>query len=141
RRRAGRRGQGRGRDRKESRVMDGYEMPPAVRAAMDLASASSPAITLDPSQEAAVDLMLEARVAIVTGGPGCGKTTTLRTALDKIDARQPPRTDADDISEPRPAYLLASPTGKAARRMKEATGREAMTLHRLLEYSPREGGF
>lgn len=85
-------------------------------------------ITLDPSQEAAVDLMLSAPLAIVTGGPGCGKTTTLKAALDRLDAR-------GDSS-----YALASPTGKASRRMQEATGRDATTLHRLLEYGRRPDG-
>lgn len=82
---------------------------------------------LDPSQLAAVELMTSARLGIVTGGPGTGKTTTLRAALDELDARGE-------------SYALASPTGKAARRMSEATGREARTVHRLLEYGPRFDG-
>lgn len=93
---------------------------------------------LDPSQEAAVDLLLNARIGIVTGGPGTGKTTTLRTALDRIDATPPPPRSEDDEGCAR--YLLAAPTGKAARRMSEATGREATTIHRLLEYGQLDGG-
>jgi exodeoxyribonuclease V alpha subunit len=81
-------------------------------------------IVLDPSQEKAVELALEARVAVITGGPGCGKTTCLRTALDRLDAAG------------RGSYALAAPTGKAARRLSEATGRHAGTVHRLLEYGP-----
>lgn len=84
-------------------------------------------ITLDPSQEAAVELVCSARFGIVTGGPGTGKTTTLRNALDRLDAAGT-------------TYALAAPTGKAARRMREATGRLALTVHRLLEYGPLESG-
>lgn len=82
---------------------------------------------LDPSQVRAVELATSARFGVITGGPGTGKTTTLRAALDALDAR----------SE---TYALASPTGKAARRMEEATGRSARTVHRLLEWSPWSGG-
>lgn len=78
-------------------------------------------ITLDPSQRAAVALALTARVGIITGGPGRGKTTITRAALDAMDAAGA-------------TYELASPTGKAARRMEEATGRPAQTVHRLLGY-------
>lgn len=98
------------------------------------------AITLDPSQAAAVELMLTARVGVVTGGPGTGKTTITRAALDRLDAAwadmpddQDPRWDDFD-AEPLSCYQLAAPTGKAARRMSEATGREACTIHRLLAY-------
>lgn len=95
-------------------------------------------IVLDPSQEAAVELLLEARVGIVTGGPGTGKTTTLRTALDRLDALPAPKRDDETRDFAR--YRLAAPTGKAARRMGEATGREAVTIHRLLDYGPRFDG-
>lgn len=78
-------------------------------------------ITLDPSQRAAVALALTARVGIITGGPGRGKTTITRAALDAMDVAGV-------------TYELASPTGKAARRMEEATGRPAQTVHRLLGY-------
>jgi len=78
---------------------------------------------LDPSQERAVELVRTARIGIVTGGPGTGKTTCLRAALGFLDA--------DRIT-----YRLASPTGKAAKRLQEATGREASTIHRLLTSLP-----
>jgi exodeoxyribonuclease V alpha subunit len=68
--------------------------------------------------------MLHAPFGIVTGGPGTGKTFTVRTALDELDARGQ-------------IYKLAAPTGKAARRMSEATGRPASTVHRLLGWTPR----
>lgn len=102
----------------------------------DLASAL--ALALDPRQREAVDLILEAPFGVVTGLPGSGKTTTLRAALDALDALPPP---VDLFGEELPRYLLAAPTGKAAKRMTEATGREASTIHRLLEFGPLpEGG-
>lgn len=121
-------------------------------------------ITLDPSQEGAVELVLSARVGVVTGGPGCGKTTCLRVALDRLDAAPGAvcracegRGWVDDIdpftsrlesgacracagSGRVAAYALAAPTGKAARRLAEATGRTASTVHRLLEFGPLEDG-
>lgn len=83
-------------------------------------------IQLDPSQQLARELICRERFACVTGGAGTGKTTTLKTALDDLDARGE-------------QYLLASPTGKAAKRMTEATGRPARTIHRLLGW--QSGGF
>lgn len=89
-------------------------------------------ITLDPSQERAVDMMLRARFGVVTGGPGTGKSTTLNVVLNRIDAR-----NLDGGSRIR--YALAAPTGRAARRITEVTRREAVTLHRLLGYAPNIG--
>jgi len=84
---------------------------------------------LDESQKRALRLILDEPIGIVTGGPGTGKTTSLRAALDELDDA---RTD----------YELAAPTGKAAKRMAEATGRPARTMHRLLEWGPMlDGGF
>lgn len=83
-------------------------------------------ITLDESQERAVQLVCRASFGIVTGGPGRGKTTILRFALDRLDAD-------------RQSYELAAPTGKAAKRMNETTGRNARTIHRLLEFHPKLG--
>lgn len=87
-------------------------------------------VTLDASQQAAVELSTgahdhESRLVVITGGPGTGKTTTLRVILDVLEAR--------GVS-----VALASPTGKAAKRMTEATGRDAATIHRLLQWS-RDG--
>jgi exodeoxyribonuclease V alpha subunit len=72
-------------------------------------------------------MALTAKVGILTGGPGTGKTTSLRALITLLQAR---------------GYkpLLASPTGRAAKRMAEATGAEAKTIHRLLEYAPGGGG-
>ncbi len=83
---------------------------------------------LDPSQEHAVEIACTAGVAVITGGPGTGKSSSLRVALERVEA-----TGA--------RVKLAAPTGKAARRMAEVTGREACTVHRLLEYSPRDRRF
>lgn len=97
----------------------------------------STSITLDPSQRIAVELMLSARVGIVTGGPGVGKSTITGVALDRLDALHAQLLDSAGprgVEAHQPPYLLAAPTGKAARRMSEATGREAMTIHRLLKY-------
>jgi exodeoxyribonuclease V alpha subunit len=83
-------------------------------------------IVLDASQVRAVDLVCSAPLGIVTGGPGTGKSTCLRYALDWLDAK-------------RLRFELAAPTGKAAKRVQETTGRPARTIHRLLEFSPRHG--
>jgi exodeoxyribonuclease V alpha subunit len=80
-------------------------------------------MTADVDQDAAVEVMCHEPIAVVTGGPGVGKTTCTRQACDWLDA--------NGIS-----YALCAPTGKAARRMREATGRTARTIHRLLEWSP-----
>jgi exodeoxyribonuclease V alpha subunit len=68
--------------------------------------------------------MCTARFGIVTGGPGTGKTTCLRRALDRLTGKR---------------VELCAPTGKAAKRIKETTGRDARTIHRLLEYRPGVG--
>jgi exodeoxyribonuclease V alpha subunit len=67
-------------------------------------------------------------VAILTGGPGTGKTTIVRALVEH--ARQL-----------KASIALAAPTGRAAQRLNEATGEEAKTIHRLLEFDPRQGGF
>jgi exodeoxyribonuclease V alpha subunit len=81
---------------------------------------------LDPSQQKAVELTCSAPCGIVTGGPGTGKSTCLKYALDRLDRSHQ-------------RYELAAPTGKAAKRMHETTGREARTIHRLLEFRPGQG--
>ena len=85
-------------------------------------------IELARRQEEAVLLAATSKVLIITGGPGTGKTTLI-TAILRIFQQMKLRV------------LLAAPTGRAAKRMNEATGWEAKTIHRLLEYSPRKGGF
>ncbi|HEX6817366.1 MAG TPA: AAA family ATPase [Ktedonobacterales bacterium] len=80
-------------------------------------------IHLAAQQKSAVRLAYNSKISVLTGGPGVGKTTALRSLLEVLDAR-----GVD--------YALAAPTGRAAKRMTEATGRPASTLHRLLEYVP-----
>jgi exodeoxyribonuclease V alpha subunit len=81
--------------------------------------------TLAPEQRQAVEAVAFQKVLVVTGGPGVGKTTVLRACLSVLDAR-------------RMRVLLASPTGRAAKRMNEATGRPATTIHRLLGWNGKE---
>jgi exodeoxyribonuclease V alpha subunit len=82
---------------------------------------------LDPSQAAAVELLTtQEPICVVTGGPGRGKSACLNVALDDLE-RDGARVE------------LASPTGKAASRMTETTGRPARTIHRLLGYHPIDG--
>lgn len=76
-------------------------------------------------QKRAIQSAVEEGVLVVTGGPGTGKTTIIRCIISLL-------RDENDI-------LLCAPTGRAAKRMSEATGCEARTLHRLLEYVPGEG--
>lgn len=82
--------------------------------------------TLSPSQRQALGVLLGARIAVLTGGPGVGKTTLLDAWLRLVTARGV-------------RVVLAAPTGRAAQRLGQATGRGAATLHRLLEW--RGGGF
>ncbi len=78
---------------------------------------------LAPEQAAAVRLALTERVAVLTGGPGCGKSFTVRAVVALARAKNA-------------KVLLAAPTGRAAKRLAELAGLEAQTLHRLLELRP-----
>ena len=93
---------------------------------------------LAPAQQQALDLAATAPVMILTGGPGTGKTTIVRALLHQLRARAALTTGRAAHNAPL-AVALAAPTGRAARRMAEATGAEAHTLHRLLGYHPGEG--
>ncbi|MFC9944467.1 SF1B family DNA helicase RecD2 [Streptomyces pratensis] len=79
--------------------------------------------SLAPEQEAAVRLALSRKVAVLTGGPGCGKSFTVRSVVELARARNA-------------KVVLAAPTGRAAKRLSELTGAEASTVHRLLELKP-----
>lgn len=85
-------------------------------------------LQLAPSQTAAVRLALTSKVTVITGGPGVGKTTIVNAILKILDAKGV-------------QIQLCAPTGRAAKRMTEATGLEAKTIHRLLEVDPSTGGF
>src|SRR4051794_22484673 len=85
-------------------------------------------LSLAKSQVDAIRLALISKTLVITGGPGVGKTTIVNAILRILDAK--------GVN-----LLLCAPTGRAAKRMTEATGFEAKTVHRLLEIDPRAGGF
>ena len=110
-------------------LMAGRPIGASVAArALEAARKSSGTIVLSEEQLRALGCALKSRVAVITGGPGTGKTTLLRSLLLALD---------DAGLKP----TLAAPTGRASRRLAEASGREARTIHRLLEYSPETGEF
>ncbi|UZJ31317.1 SF1B family DNA helicase RecD2 [Streptomyces endophytica] len=78
---------------------------------------------LAPEQQEAVRLALTRKVAVLTGGPGCGKSFTVRSVVELARAKKA-------------TVVLAAPTGRAAKRLSELTGAEASTVHRLLELKP-----
>ena len=86
------------------------------------------AMTLAESQTAAIRLALSSKVMVITGGPGVGKTTIVNSILCILSVK--------GVN-----LILCAPTGRAAKRMSEATGYEAKTIHRLLEFDPKTGGF
>ncbi len=92
------------------------------------AAIKSSELELSAEQKSALRCALASRVTVITGGPGTGKTTLLRSLLVAL---------ADVGLKP----TLAAPTGRAARRLQDAAGRDARTIHRLLEYDPQSGGF
>lgn len=81
---------------------------------------------LSPLQIEAIKTVAENPITVITGGPGTGKTTTVRGIIKLLE-------DCDK------KFILAAPTGRAAKRLSDLTGREAKTLHRLLGYSPGRG--
>ena len=104
------------------------QLPLMDRDALLAAASRQLGLTLSRQQVLAVRDSVERKVMVITGGPGTGKTTVIKSIIaiqERIGHR----------------VLLAAPTGRAARRMSDATGREARTIHRLLEFSPKEGRF
>jgi exodeoxyribonuclease V alpha subunit len=89
---------------------------------------SSGPVALTPEQRGAVEATLGSGLSVITGGPGVGKTTVTKALVLALEARGE-------------KVLLAAPTGRAAKRLEEASGREARTLHRMLEWNPREATF
>jgi exodeoxyribonuclease V alpha subunit len=85
-------------------------------------------VELAPEQRSAVDEAARRQVLVVTGGPGVGKTTIVRAILAVL-------------ARAKVEVRLAAPTGRAAKRMSEATGQSAMTLHRMLEFEPKTQSF
>jgi len=89
---------------------------------------SKTGLTLAASQAEAIRLALHSKALVITGGPGVGKTTIVNSILRILAAKAV-------------KLLLCAPTGRAAKRMTEATGMEAKTIHRLLEFDPKAFGF
>jgi exodeoxyribonuclease V alpha subunit len=85
-------------------------------------------VSLNRDQRRILDKAITKKLLVVTGGPGTGKTTAMRALLERLD------TLGAKVE-------LAAPTGRAAKRLSEATGREARTIHRLLEFQPKQRRF
>jgi exodeoxyribonuclease V alpha subunit len=85
-------------------------------------------VELAPAQKDAIRKATEQKVLVITGGPGVGKTTIVRGIVEIFAAKKL-------------RVALCAPTGRAAKKLAEATGREAKTIHRLLEFEPGVGGF
>lgn len=85
-------------------------------------------ISLHENQQHGIMTALQHKITVITGGPGTGKTTLVKKLISILE-------------EHRARYRLAAPTGRAAKRMFEGTGRSAETLHRLLEFNPQIMGF
>lgn len=107
-------------------LVEGQEKELFIRP-MDLQALSKETgVEYDEVQLQAIEEAIRSKVMVLTGGPGTGKTTTTQgviAALKHMGMR----------------ILLAAPTGRAAKRMSEATGMEAKTIHRLLEFNPKDG--
>lgn len=107
-------------------LVEGQEKELFIRP-MDLQALSKDTgVEYDEVQLQAIEEAIRSKVMVLTGGPGTGKTTTTQgviAALKHMGMR----------------ILLAAPTGRAAKRMSEATGMEAKTIHRLLEFNPKDG--
>jgi exodeoxyribonuclease V alpha subunit len=103
--------------------------PRAAPAGVETAVAAATAgMRLAAAQESAVRASLECGLLVLTGGPGTGKTTTVRAIVRAHEALGR-------------SVLLAAPTGRAAKRLAESTGRDARTIHRLLEWNPQTASF
>lgn len=85
-------------------------------------------IELSENQCEALKLAVQAKVMVITGGPGVGKTTLVNSIIQVLRAKKQ-------------SVVLCAPTGRAAKRLSETTGLEAKTIHRLLRFNPGTGGF
>ena len=93
-----------------------------------LRSESTQEIMLNDDQQRAIIACLQNKVTIITGGPGTGKTTVIKKLLQILDGNKL-------------SYRLAAPTGRAAKRITQSTGKIALTIHRLLEFDVATRGF
>ena len=106
------------------RLVDDHVIPLPHVSVSITAFESRAGLELAPQQRRAVEAAAEHHVVVITGGPGVGKTTIVRAIVDVFERE-------------RLAVRLAAPTGRAAKRLAEASAREATTIHRLLEFDPR----
>ena len=105
-----------------------YDVPPEDAGRLVANAEKALGIELAPQQRQAVRAVLERKIVVITGGPGTGKTTILRGVVNAL-------------IEQGLRVALCAPTGRAAKRLSEATGSRASTVHRLLEWSPRASAF
>jgi exodeoxyribonuclease V alpha subunit len=111
------------------KLCEGEHPLPAIHAEVAVAWVEKKmGLELAPTQRDAIRQATTQKVLVVTGGPGTGKTTIVRGILEIFAAKGK-------------QVALAAPTGRAAKRLSETTGREAKTIHRLLEFDPGLGGF
>ncbi len=96
-----------------------------IQFSMEAVVNASP-VELSPEQTAAIQTAITHPVSVLTGGPGTGKTTAINALIEILEKGLK-------------RYALVSPTGRAAKRLSEATGRPACTIHRLLDFSPGAG--
>jgi exodeoxyribonuclease V alpha subunit len=102
--------------------------PPRNRSDTVFASSAHSSPPLSPEQQAVLSHLLGCRAAVISGGPGTGKTTLIHAVANLLESRGE-------------AVALAAPTGRAARRLSEICGRPAFTIHKLLGYLPSEDRF
>jgi exodeoxyribonuclease V alpha subunit len=105
-----------------------YEDVESLRHDLNCLGITNEAFSLAPKQEEALFTAINSRVAIITGGPGVGKSTITKALCALFD-----RHNLD--------FMLCAPTGRAAKRLAEATGSEAKTIHRLLQFDPMSQSF
>jgi exodeoxyribonuclease V alpha subunit len=106
-----------------SRVAHSFQGADWARLFPELARLPGMTVKLSEHQQRAIRTALTNKVTVLTGGPGTGKSTAMRALIAALERHQH-------------RYVLAAPTGRAAKRLAEATGRPAQTVHRLLGYSP-----